>query len=313
MEEKKKNTKQKNKYKILNPKTDIVFQMLFSSANEEVTKGLISALIDKEITNIELELNKQLLGKRIDDKIGVVDLRARLNNNIECEIEMQMIYSENFIPRLLFYWSKIYSNQLKKAQKYNELNKVISIAIINEDIKEFKDLKAHSKWQIREEKNTYKILTDKLEIHIITIPKAIKEYKENKKNKENKLLQWMIFLNEPECVEVDEIMKENREIKEAKVTLRELSKDEENQRIAELREKHILDTQDIYETGLNEGLKKGEKIGEKKGETKGKIEAKRKIAKKLLDKEIPIEQIIEITELTKEEILEIKNKNNYKI
>ena len=309
----KKENKEKNKFKLLNPKTDIVFQMLFSSANEEVTKGLISALIDKEITNIELEINKQLLGKRIDDKIGVVDLRARLNNNIECEIEMQMIYSENFIPRLLFYWSKIYSNQLKKAQKYNELNKVISIAIINEDIKEFKDLEAHSKWQIREEKNTYKILTDKLEIHIITIPKAIKEYKENKKNKENKLLQWMIFLNEPECVEVDEIMKENREIKEAKVTLRELSEDEENQRIAELREKHILDTQDIYETGLNEGLKKGEKIGEKKGETKGKIEAKRKIAKKLLDKEIPIEQIIEITELTKEEILEIKNKNNYKI
>ena len=318
MEEKKKNTKQKNKYKILNPKTDIVFQMLFSSANEEVTKGLISALIDKEITNIELEINKQLLGKRIDDKIGVVDLRARLNNNIECEIEMQMIYSENFIPRLLFYWSKIYSNQLKKAQKYNELNKVISIAIINEDIKEFKDLEAHSKWQIREEKNTYKILTDKLEIHIITIPKAIKEYKENKKNKENKLLQWMMFLNEPECVEVDEIMKENREIKEAKVTLRELSEDEENQRIAELREKHILDTQDIYETGLNEGLKKGEKLGrkigqergEKIGETKGKIEEKRKIAKKLLAKEMPIEQIMEITELTKEEIIKIEKENN---
>ena len=314
----KKENKEKNKFKLLNPKTDIVFQMLFSSANEEVTKGLISALIDKEITNIELEINKQLLGKRIDDKIGVVDLRARLNNNIECEIEMQMIYSENFIPRLLFYWSKIYSNQLKKAQKYNELNKVISIAIINEDIKEFKDLEAHSKWQIREEKNTYKILTDKLEIHIITIPKAIKEYKENKKNKENKLLQWMIFLNEPECVEVDEIMKENREIKEAKVTLRELSEDEENQRIAELREKHILDTQDIYETGLNEGLKKGEKLGrkigqergEKIGETKGKIEEKRKIAKKLLAKEMPIEQIMEITELTKEEIIKIEKENN---
>ncbi len=314
----KKENKEKNKFKLLNPKTDIVFQMLFSSANEEVTKGLISALIDKEITNIELEINKQLLGKRIDDKIGVVDLRARLNNNIECEIEMQMIYSENFIPRLLFYWSKIYSNQLKKAQKYNELNKVISIAIINEDIKEFKDLEAHSKWQIREEKNTYKILTDKLEIHIITIPKAIKEYKKNKENKENKLLQWMMFLNEPGGMEVDEIMKENREIKEAKVTLRELSEDEENQRIAELREKHILDTQDIYETGLNEGLKKGEKLGrkigqergEKIGETKGKIEEKRKIAKKLLAKEMPIEQIMEITELTKEEIIKIEKENN---
>ena len=293
--EKKNLEKEKNnKTKLLNPKIDIVFQMLFSSQNTDITKGLISALIDKKIENIKLEINKQLIGNKIDDKVGIVDLRARLNNNVECEIEMQMVYSKNFIPRLLYYWSKIYSGQLKKGNKYNGLNKVVCIAIINEDIKEFEELKAHSKWQIREEENVTKILTDKLELHIITISKAIKEYKEDNKNKENRLLQWMMFLNDPECVEVNEIMKENKEIKEAEVTLRKLSEDEENKRIAELREKHILDTQDIYETGLEEGEKT----------------EKRKIAKKLLDKNMPIEQIIEITELTKEEISKIQNKNN---
>lgn len=293
IEEKNINNKNK-KVKLLNPKIDIVFQMLFSSQNTDITKGLISALIDKKIENIKLEINKQLIGNKIDDKVGIVDLRARLNNNVECEIEMQMVYSKNFIPRLLYYWSKIYSGQLKKGNKYNGLNKVVCIAIINEDIKEFEELKAHSKWQIREEENVTKILTDKLELHIITISKAIKEYKEDNKNKENRLLQWMMFLNDPECVEVNEIMKENKEIKEAEVTLRKLSEDEENKRIAELREKHILDTQDIYETGLEEGEKT----------------EKRKIAKKLLDKNMPIEQIIEITELTKEEISKIQNKNN---
>ena len=130
-------------------------------------------------------------------------------------------------------------------------------------------------------------MTDKLELHIITIPKAIKEYKNNKNNK---LLQWMMFLDEPESKEVDEIMKKNNEIKQAKVTLRELRKEEENQRIAELREKHILDTQDIYETGKNK--------------------EKRKIAKKLLDKNMSLEQIIEITELSKEEILKIQKETN---
>ena len=99
-----------------------------------------------------------------------------------------------------------------------------------------------------------------------------------------------MFLDEPESKEVDEIMKKNNEIKQAKVTLRELSKEEENQRIAELREKHILDTQDIYETGKNK--------------------EKRKIAKKLLDKNMSLEQIIEITELSKEEILKIQKETN---
>lgn len=140
-------------------------------------------------------------------------------------------------------------------------------------------------------------MTDKLEIHIIEIPKAIKEYRNNK---ENEVLQWMMFLNEPESMEVEEIMKENKEIEQAKITLRELSEEEENQRIAELREKHILDTQDIYETGIEKGIALGKK------------EEKISLTKKLLDMNIPIVKIEEITEMKKEEIEKIKNDKNQK-
>ena len=134
-------------------------------------------------------------------------------------------------------------------------------------------------------------MTDKLEIHIIEIPKAIKEYRNNK---ENEVLQWMMFLNESESMEVEEIMKENKEIEQAKIILRELSEEEENQRIAELREKHILDTQDIYETGIERGRIEGEK------------REKINIAKKLLIMNMSIEKIAEITEMKKEEIEKIK-------
>lgn len=140
-------------------------------------------------------------------------------------------------------------------------------------------------------------MTDKLEIHIIEIPKAIKEYRNNK---ENEVLQWMMFLNEPESMEVEKIMKENKEIEQAKITLRELSEEEENQRIAELREKHILDTQDIYETGIEKGIALGKK------------EEKISLTKKLLDMNIPIVKIEEITEMKKEEIEKIKNDKNQK-
>ena len=144
-------------------------------------------------------------------------------------------------------------------------------------------------------------MTDKLEIHIIEIPKAIKEYRNNK---ENEVLQLMMFLNEPESMEVEEIMKENKEIEQAKITLRELSEEEENQRIAELREKHILDTQDIYETGIEKGIALGKKEGRK--------EEKISLTKKLLDMNIPIVKIEEITEMKKEEIEKIKNDKNQK-
>ena len=278
-------------FKILKPTNDIVFQMLFSTVNIEITKGLISALLERKIDNLELDLNKQLQGDEIDDKIGIVDLRAKIDNNIECEIEMQMIYSKHFIPRLLYYWSKLYSNQLKRGKNYESLNKTISIAIINEDIPQLKDMPSHTKWQLRENENHRKILTDKLELHIIELRKAIKEYKNNKQNER---LQWMMFLNDPESKEVDGIMENNIKIKEAKNTLNNLSKDEKNQRIAELRLKNILDKQDIYETGIDRGRSSQKEIT---------------IVEMLKAKE-PIEKIIKFTHSTKKEIEKIKKEEN---
>ncbi len=287
------NLKEKNKkeFKILRPTNDIVFQMLFSTVNVEITKGLISALLESEINSLELDLNKQLQGDEVDDKIGIVDLRAKIDNNIECEIEMQMIYSKNFIPRLLYYWSKLYSNQLKKGKKYDALNKTISIAIINENVPELKGLLSHTKWQIRESGNYRKILTDKLEIHIIEIRKAIEEYKNNRKNER---LQWMMFLNNPDSKEVDSIMKDNIKIKEAKNTLNDLSQDEKNQRIAELRLKNILDKQDIYETGIEKGIKR----------------EKENIIVEMLKAKEPIEKIMKFTNTKKQEIEKIKKEKN---
>ena len=45
-------------------------------------------------------------------------------------------------------------------------------------------------------------------------------------------------------------------------------------------------------------------------EVKGKIQEKLEIAKKLLKRNTPIEEIIEITELTEEQILELQNGTN---
>ena len=120
MEENSRKILQNNKekeVKLLNPKTDIVFQWLFSNPN--ITKGLISSLIDEKITDIEIDLNKQILGESITDKTGILDLRAKINNTIECEIEMQMLYSKNFISRILYYWSRLYSKQIKRGNNYN--------------------------------------------------------------------------------------------------------------------------------------------------------------------------------------------------
>ena len=102
----------------------------------------------------------------------------------------------------------------------------------------------------------------------------------------------------------------DEEIKEAVEKLEEISSDEEKIRIAELREKYILD-QNTNISGAEErgrkegeriGQERGEKIGQERGERIGEKKKAKEIAKKLLKQKIDIQIIINATGLTKEEI-----------
>ena len=88
------------------------------------------------------------------------------------------------------------------------------------------------------------------------------------------------------------------EIKEAIETLENISSDEQKERIAELRQKYIMDKKSEMRTareiGLNQGLEEGIKKGIKEG--------KKEVAKKMKEKGLSINEIIEITGLEKEEI-----------
>ena len=90
-------------------------------------------------------------------------------------------------------------------------------------------------------------------------------------------------------------MEESKEIKEAVEKLDNLSEDERMQRIADLREKAILDEKAIYAKGLYDGIKEGEEKLKKE---------KLEIAKKLKNKGLCIKEILELTGLTEEEIKE---------
>lgn len=98
--------------------------------------------------------------------------------------------------------------------------------------------------------------------------------------------------------------KENKEIKKAIEIIDEMSMDEREWELYESRRLAIMDYNTNMKLFREEGIAEGIKQGEKKGVKKKQLE----IAKKLLNKKMPIEEIIEITELTKEEIEKLKTK-----
>lgn len=138
-------------------------------------------------------------------------------------------------------------------------------------------------YAIKEDNVNNFILTDDLEIHIIEIPKMNKE---KAKGRDIRLKEWLEFLENPESEEVLNYMNQNENMKEAKEKLDAMSEDTKLRRLAELREKAILD----------------EKEAEYTGYCKGKDETLKIIVKKMKRKGVKIETIMEFTNLSKEEI-----------
>ena len=162
-----------------------------------------------------------------------------------------------------------------------------------------KNLGSHTQWKIIETKNRKKILTDDFELHIIDLTKMRKEHA---KGKDKKLKEWLCFLDNPESKEVLEFMKDNENIKQAKEKLVTMSEDETIRRLAELREKALLDEREAEYTGYCKGKEEGHALGLSEGRTLGIKDNKKEIAKKMKEKGYDINSIIEITNLSKEEI-----------
>ena len=289
--------------KTLSPKLDVVFQALFGEVgNESITKGFLETILERKIDSIDLSKNPILRREFKDEKLGVLDIIAKLDKNEICNIELQIVDKKNIIERILYYWSRLYSRQIKSGEDYKILQKAIVILITDFKIENLEELDYHSRWKIMEDKQGKKIiLTQKLEIDIIELPKIIGKEKE-----QDNLLDWLYFLENPKSERVTEKMKENENLKEAVKKLDNLSEDEKMQRIADLRQKAIMDEKAIYEKGLEIGLEKGIQRGMEKGIEKGIMEGSQKekieIAKKMLDLKIDKETIAEATGLTEQEI-----------
>ena len=134
-------------------------------------------------------------------------------------------------------------------------------------------------------------MTDRLEIHII-------ELRKKAKSREDEAIQkWLTFFENPYGREIKEMSEEKEEIKVALEALEEINADEEKVRIAELREKYILDR--------NTEIRNAKEIGISQGRKLGKQEGMLEMAKKMKKKGMDVKTIIEVTELTEEEIKKI--------
>ena len=277
---------------------------------ENTTRVFLKDLFLKEIDKVSLN-NSTITEKDImNDKMGIMDVKAVLNDNIQCDIEVQVVSQDDIEKRIVFYMSKEYTKTISQGKKYGVLNKTIAVLIADFELKNIEGLpKYATTWNFREEDYPEYVLTDALEIYIIELPKLTKYAKNTNKKRLN---LWAEFIKNPEVKimenkEDDEnTIETKKSIKKAQERYEELKRDKHEMELAELREKYILDQNSLIETGYNHGKEDGLAEGLAEGLATGTSNGRRLDAKKMLEKGMDIKTISEITELSEEEIEKLK-------
>ncbi len=243
---------------LLNPKIDFVFKKIFGAEEHpEILISFLNAVLKpkKPIVSVEIK-NSDLEKEYIEDKFSRLDVKALTSNKEIINIEIQLKNEYNMIQRSLYYWSKLYEEQLSEGDRYDKLSRTVCINIL--DFKYLKNDRFHNGYRLKEIE-TNEELTDLQEIHFIEIPK-LKRF-ESTEEIVDLLEGWVEFLRDPESEVIRKLEMSNKEIREAKDELYRLSRNSKERELYYLREKSLRDEisalANAKEKGLKEGLKQG--------------------------------------------------------
>ncbi|EMB30088.1 hypothetical protein HMPREF9727_00928 [Treponema denticola MYR-T] len=276
-------------------RNDYAFKRVFGTEeNKDVLQDLLECILDiplETIAGLEL-LDKEFHKELLSEKLGILDIKLRLKDGTFVDIEIQNNWHFDFPERTLYYWSKMYNENMKQGQDYTKLPKCITINLIGKGFNKNKRL--HNKYLVLEQ-DTKEPLVSKLEIHILNLEKA-KLLKEGqcKDNKAKRLLNWLKFI-ETDNPEVREVLEqESPMMRKANTTieLMEMSP----------RDKWLYDSRMKYEHDRASCISEGYRQGLERGLDKGAYQNKLETANLMKKANCEIDFIMQMTGLTKEEI-----------
>ena len=279
----------------INPRVDLAFKKIFGvEENKDLLISLINSIVDREDQVVDVTLLNPYNQKNFkQDKLSILDIKAEGSNGKKFNIEIQITDEADYNKRALYYWAKLYTDQLKESEDYSNLNKVIGIHILN-----FTSIpkveKYHNVFHITE-KETGQLYFKDLELHTIELKKftdQLGKHEEIITKIQGSLDMWSTFLTRHELLNKENLSKKlgNPELKKAMHVLEVMNFTEEER---EAYEDHLKWLR--IETN---SLKKAED----KGRQEGRQERDREIALKMLKRGRPTEEIVEDTGLSVEEI-----------
>ena len=277
----------------ISPRVDLAFKKIFGvEENKDLLISLINSIVGAEDQVSEVTLLNPYNPKNFKtDKLSILDIKATNQDGKRFNIEIQISDEADYDKRALYYWAKIYTEQLKVAEDYSKLSKAIGIHILNfTSIPEVK--KYHNVFHITE-KETGLLYFKDLELHTIELKKfsdsSDEELADIVAKVKNALDMWLAFLTRNDLLIADNLPKELNDpnLKKAINVLSVMNFTPEER---EAYEDHLKWLR-IEANTIRNYEQKGEIRGRAEGENKKAIE----IAKKMLSKNHSISDISDLT------------------
>lgn len=240
---------------LMKPKIDFAFKEIMM--NERARIGFLSAVLKLDPADIKETkiLNSSLRKLHEDEKLGILDVRILMNDSTEIDIEIQLSMLNVWADRALFYLAKMYTDQISPGQNYSVFKKCVSISILDFDLFQG-ETEFYSCFHIRED-TRHILYTDKMEFHVLELPKLPKELREDCSDLE----LWGKFINSERKEDFDMLAEKNAYIESAYEQLQVISQDQQKRLEYEARLKATLD--------YNQGMFEAEQRGELKGIQRG--------------------------------------------
>jgi predicted transposase/invertase (TIGR01784 family) len=292
------------------PRIDLVFKKIFGvEENKDLLIALINSIVSEEdqVKTITLlnPYNAQCFWK---DKLSILDIKAEGHNGKRYNIEIQITDEKDYDKRALYYWAKLYTEQLQKSEGYASLNKAIGIHILN-----FISIPSvdnyHNIFRLKDNENNTNYFKD-IELHTIELTKFERNLNLTRGNEWEQLMskmktsldRWAAFLTKCDILESKKHSKElnDPQLEKALDVLDEVRLTGQEKDAYEDRLKFMMIEMGALQKAEEKGIKKVAKSLLSEG-VPGEV-----IAKVLLAQGISHETVAEITGLSPEKFEKLK-------
>ena len=288
---------------ILPPSDDRVFKLILTSPEAKpALMDLISAIIERPVTDVMVR-NNELPAGDTQEKAERLDVNCRIDDGSQIDLEMQASRIEedangehkNLKGKSIYYLCDLHSSQPSKGIQYGKLARTYQVTFCSYTVFASRKEYVHT-FSLRHDKDN-ELLSDAIGVIYVELSK-LDQIVKKPVNDMTDLEKWAVFFEYADVPSqretVNNIIESKEALQMAGDLLMSISQDE--------KERAVYRSRRMFQTDMASDLATAEDRGRREGEAKGRAEEKLAIAQNMVKRNRPIDEIIEDTGLTREEV-----------